>query len=87
MYVDNNYNLLFIPHYIYYMKMCREREEKNWKWLWIQKVFRMVIVTFLISFQIEKPFHSLDEEVESGLNDMLLNFVIIFAYNLPYNDE
>lgn len=67
--------------------MCREREEKNWKWLWIQKVFRMVIVTFLISFQIENHFIALDEEVENGLNDMHLNFVIIFAYNLPYNDE
>lgn len=40
-----------------------------------------------MSFQREKPFHSLDEEVENGLNDMHLNFVIIFAYNLPYNDE
>lgn len=39
--------------------MCREREEKKLDVAnWIQKVFRMVIVTFLISFQIEKPFHS-----------------------------
>lgn len=59
------------------------------RWIWVSQSSLQAKKgdTFLISFQIEKPFHSLDEEVESGLNDMLLNFVIIFAYNLPYNDE